>query len=306
MAGLKTKPPVAKAPVKGKKPAAAPAPGNQNYTGLNPDQNTLVNQRTVGDTQLGSAANNSLGSAVQNYSQPLDYSKLPSAPVTGDYNNWVQSQMQNYDSAYDARMKPVESQQNEDFEQQMANRGIPMGSDLYNQQKAQLQQSQGDNRTQAYASDQGQAVAGASQLFDVGTQARSNALGEATQQRNAPLNDYNQLLAAQSPMAMQNLAYSQTLGSQNNQTTDSIKASQQGYHGSGGGSSGAAGLGGYQGTGMSFQDYLNAQNQSKLALQQGLNTLNPPPTTPSYGAQIGGSILGTGLGILGSYAVKNL
>ncbi len=98
-------------------------------------------------------------------------------------------------------------------------------------------------------------------------------------------------MAGRSGMDMQNLGYSQAYNLQQTQP-----------RGGGGGGGGAAGLGGYGGTGMSFQDYLNAQNQSKLALQQGLNALNPQAKGPSYGSQLFGQALGTGLGLAGAYA----
>lgn len=246
---------------------------------------SLLTQRTQGDAALGQAANAMTDQINQNYSQPFDFQKYNDmAPVQGDYQNWVNTQMGNYNNAYDQRMNPVNAQQSQDFEQEMANRGIPMGSTLYNQQKELMMQGQNDARTQAYASGQGQAIQGAQGLFNVGSQAQQNAYNMGQAQRNQPLTDYSNLYGAQS-------TYAQQEGLQNNQAQNALMVAKNSPRGGGGGG-GGSGLGGYNGTGLSFQDYMNAQNQSKLALQQGLNALNPQPQTPNPYASMGGSILG--------------
>ncbi len=270
----------------------------QSLPGLTKQQNANINQRQSADNSLGTAANGQLQAISNNFSQPFDYNSLPAAPVTGDYNNWVSSQMGNYNKAFDDRNTPVFKQQADDFEQQMANRGIPMGSDLYNQQKGLMVQGQNDAREQAYAANQGQAVQSAESLYKVGTDARSQAYTMAQARRNQPLADFNSLYASQSGMDNQNLKYSQGLDLQNNQEASQM-AIMKATPRSGGGKGSGSGAGGYGGTGLSYQDYLNTQNQSKLQLQQGLNALNPQPQAPSYGAQLGGSLLssvGQGLG----------
>lgn len=296
MAALMTKPPVAK-----KKPGKKnPGKGVEKYTGLNKSQNKLVNQQMQRDQRFGDQADGMMGAIEQSYAQPFDWEQLPAAPVQGDYQGWIDSQMKGYNEAFDQRMNPQFQQQLGDFEQQMANRGIPMGSELYNREKSRIEQSQNDARTQAYAAGQGQAISGASQLFNIGTSARGNALQEGLQERNMPLNEYNNLIAAQSPMGTSSLAFSQQKELQA-QAEKNQRWLSQNQHTGGGGGGGGSGLGGYQGTGMSFQDYLNAQNQSKLALQQGMNALTPQQQVPSYGGQIAGGLLGVGAGILGNY-----
>lgn len=271
--------------------------GPANYQGLTKDQSAVINQRQGQDLQLGDYAGGQMQGIQDAYSQPFDWNQGPAAPVTGDYNQWVNQQMGNYNSAYDSRMKPVEAQQNDDFEQQMANRGIPMGSQLYNQQKQQLLQSQNDARTQAYASGQGQAVSSAQGLFNVGTQAHGNALSEAMSKRNMPLNEYNQIMAAQSGQGAQNLAYSQTLGAQNNAASQQIRAAKAMPHGGGGGGGGGGAMWQQYGfkSPQEYDAYKTAQARSNAQWDYANN--------PQYRQPQQASGWATGLGgILGGFA----
>lgn len=260
----------------------------QGLKGLTKGQNANINQAQGFDNRLGEVAGQQFDRINQNFQQPFDYSQLPSAPVTGDYNNWVNSQMQNYNNAFDQRMNPVFKQQNEDFEQQMANRGIPMGSELYNQEKNRMAQSQNDARTQAYASGQGQAIQGAQGLFNVGTQARGNALNEAMQQRYQPLADYNALMGARSGMDEQNLGFSQQMQLQNN----AARLAKQ--NGGGGGPTPSWTQQGF-GSFAEQAAFNDARQRDMMQFESSLNRANQPKQ-PSYGAQLGGGILGSVLG----------
>lgn len=291
-AGILSKPPAKP------KPKGKGAPKAQNLKGLTGDQNQAINDRQSQDASLQGIAGGQLGAIQGAYSQPFDWNQGPASPITGDYKGWVDSQMQNYNSAFDKRMAPIEKQQNDDFEQMMANRGIPVGSNLYNQQKSQLLQSQNDARTQAYASGQGQAIQGAESLFNVGTQAHGNAISEAMSKRNMPLNEYNMINAAQSPMMMQNLGYAQTLGAQNNQAKNQIMVNKQSPHGGGGGGGGAgpvwqqAGFPSYQ----DYQAYQTAQNRANQMWEFQNNPQYRQPKSPSPWASAGGLLGGAIIG----------
>lgn len=279
-AGIAAKPPVAKSKAKAK--AAAPkVPTNQH----------LLDQRASGDQALGNTANGLDGQISQSYSQPFDYKKYQDmAPVQGDYNNWVNTQMKNYNDAYDQRTNPVNHQQDVDFDQKMANSGIPVGSDLYNQQKSLEQQGQNDARTQAYASGQGQAVQSAAQLFDVGTQSQQNAYGMAQDQRSQPLKDYSALYGAQSP-------YYQTIGGQNNQAANQLMVNQKSP--SGGGPTGGGTPPIWQQYGFSNPQEYDAYKTQQARDQATWSFQNDPqyakPKTASPYAQLGGGLLGAGL-----------
>lgn len=191
---------------------------SQKLPGLTPQQNQGIDQRQGGDLSLGADANQQLAGIQQNFSTPFDYSKYEAMdPTQGDYNNFLNTQMQNYTNSYNTQMDPIIQQQSNDFEQQMAEQGIPVGSDLYNQQKNLMQQSQANAANTAFANDQSQAVTSAQGEFNVGTQAQQNALSLGQAAYNQPLTNYNALYGAQSGMNNTDLGYSQGLVSQNNQ-----------------------------------------------------------------------------------------
>lgn len=263
-------------------------------------QQGVLEQQEYGDQQLGGIANEQLPEIQQSFQDPFDYGKYEAmAPVTGDYNEWVDSQMQNYNKAFDDRMNPQFAQQTESFEQQMANRGIPMGSELYNREKSRMEQGHNDARTQAYAQNQGQAIEGAQSLFNVGTAAQQNALGLGQAARYGSLNDYNALTGAQSGFQQQQYLQDDAQKAQMQQLKFAAK-----NRGGGGAPVPAwqqAGFSSYQDM-IGFEDARNRgnsmwsfQNDPRYQQEQG----------PSTGSQVGGAILGTGLNLLGQYASKN-
>lgn len=269
------------------------------FKGLTGSQNKLINQRQGSDIALGNFANTLTPDIYSNFSQDFDWNALPTSPVSGDFNDWRQQQIDQTYGDYTKRLDLQFKQEMNDFEQQMANRGIPMGSELYNQQKGLLQQRQSDARNSALTQAEQIAGQNASQFFNVGTTAQQNAYNMALNKKNMPLADYNALMASQSGMGTQNLGYSQNMTLQQQQL-DAQKAMQAAQLAASMKMAGMnQGLGGYNGTGMSYQDYLNTTNQSNLNYAQQMQ--NMQPSGPSYGAQIGGGILGVGAGILGSY-----
>lgn len=275
----------------------------QNLPGLTPEQNQTINQRQQADISIGNAANAMLGNINDAYSQPFDWNSLPQSPVQGDYDQWVNDQMSQYNAAYDARNNPVFQQQNQDFEQQMYNRGIPIGSKQYNAEKSRLEQSQADQRQQAYAANQSNAVASAGQLFNVGTLAHSNALSDAMTQRNLPLTEFNALYAARAPYDMQNLGYAQQKQLQQDQFAQQKWMLQHTPHGGGGGGGGSSYA--WQQYGFAspqeYDAYQDARNQANQMFQYQNDPRYRTPSSPSMGSQILGGALGVGAGILGGY-----
>jgi hypothetical protein len=172
-----------------------------------PAQQSVLQQQEVGDQQLGGIANEMLPEIQQSFQDPFDYGKYEAmAPVQGDYQGWVDSQMQNYNKAFDDRMNPVFQDQDENFRQRMANEGIAFDENpesKYQKQYRSMMQQQNDARTQAYAQNQGQAIEGAQSLFNVGTAAQQNALGLGQAARYGSLNDFNALRGAQSGFQQQ-------------------------------------------------------------------------------------------------------
>lgn len=249
-------------------------PKPQKLAGLTDQQNDSINQRQDADLQLGDVANDQLGQIEKDFSNPYDFSQLPQAPtqvdwgsvpdapnapdwsqvtqgpVSGDYNKWRQEQIDSTYADFDKRNQKDFARENADFEQQMANRGIPMGSKQYNDEKTRLEQSQGDRRSSAMVQAQGIAGQNASQFADVGFQAHSASMGDQLSQfdigqqrhntgmsdaqtrygagqqawqdayqrgqiqRGQALQDFNSLYGSRSGMDTQNIGFSQGLAMQ--------------------------------------------------------------------------------------------
>ena len=326
---------------------AAPAPqGPQALPGLTEGQNSLINQRQGQDQQLGNMAGTALTNTQQDLSQPFDwnnqnyalpnspdYSGVSQIPGGSDYNQWRQQQIDLSNQAFENRFAPVFKQQNDDFEQQMQNRGIPVGSDLYNKQKSALQQSQSDQRLQSQSAAMNQAANDASSFanvgfqahntgmqdvntkYDAGVTAANNNLTRAQQARYGNLNEYNQLAGAQSGMGMQNLGYSQNYNMQQMQNANNaaLQNDQQAHErwmmqntprGGGGGGGGAGPV--WQQYGFSSPMEYDAYKTAQARDQQMWQWNNQPkaPSGPSTTSQVGGAILGTGLNLLGQYLLK--
>jgi hypothetical protein len=99
---------------------------------------------------------------------PFDTSALPSTGFNPS---------QSYQDAYMQRLQPQITQNREALQQQLANKGIDIGSTAYD--RAMQSQAQRENDLLAAATTQG---------FGVGQQARQSALQEQAYLRNEPLN----------------------------------------------------------------------------------------------------------------------
>lgn len=274
--------------------------GGKRMDGLNKAQQTAINQRQEADIGLGNQANAMMPRIEEAYANPYDFSQLPSAPVSGDFNNWRQSQIDAANQDFENRMNPMFKQQSDDFEQQMANRGIPMGSALYNQQKEQLMKTQNDQRQSMLSSAMGQAGQNAEQFFNVGTQARGNALNEGLMQRNMPLNEFNALYGARSGMDMQNLGYTQARGMANLQ--GQIQRSMP--RGGGGGGGGAGPMWQQYGFSNPMEYDAYRTNQAREQAMWEWNNQPKGPKGPSAGSILGGQALGTGLALGMNYLMS--
>jgi hypothetical protein len=251
------------------------------YEGLTKNQSASINQRLGQDIALGDYAGGLMPKVWDSYSQDFDWEGLPSAPVSGDFNQWRQGQIDSTYGDFTRRMDPQFARQSEDFEQQMANRGIPVGSDLYNQQKGLLNQQQSDARQSALVAAQGLAGQNAGQFFDIGSRAREGALTEGMTRRDMPLSDIGKLYSLRSPMDQQNLAFSQAKHLQDTQYHPPVFGPADPYMGFGSAENKWA-----------AEDARNRANQ----LWQWQNQPKPPKG-PSTGSQIAGGILGAGLNI---------
>jgi len=138
---------------------------------LAPAQQQLLDYQNQASLGLGQLTNKGLGYVSNMLDNPFDTSKL----VSTGFNP-----SQSYQDAYMQRLAPQLQQGRERLDQQLANQGIPIGSEAYD--RAMMQQAQRENDLLAAATTQG---------FGVGQQARQQGLQEQAYLRNEPLNTLN-------------------------------------------------------------------------------------------------------------------
>jgi len=184
--------------------------GNPTWTAtqsLAPDQQKLLdiqNQLSIGTGQLGQKG---LGYVENMINQPFDTSKL----VSTGFNP-----SQSYQDAYMQRLKPQIEQGREALATQLANSGIPVGSEAYN--RAMMTQGQKENDLLAAATTAG---------FGVGQQARQQGFNELAYQRNEPINTLN---AVRSGAQVQSPTFVNPAMQANTAGPDILGATQMGYN----------------------------------------------------------------------------
>ena len=155
-----------------------PRTGAPTYTqnvSLSPDAQAAVSNTQATQAGLSGLQRQALGGVAGTLSgNPFDQSKLPSMPI--DAGTTAQQAIMN-------RLNPTIDLQNKQFEAEMANRGIPVGSDAYNAARLPLMQQQNDQYSQA-------ALYG----INAQEQARQQAIEQQGYYANAPLNYLNALM----------------------------------------------------------------------------------------------------------------
>ena len=140
-------------------------------TSLAPEQQELLNAQNRTSLGLSNLADEGLGYVANMLKNPFDTSSLPSTGF---------DPAQTYQDAYMQRLRPQIEQGREALNVDLANRGIPIGSEAY--KRAMMSQSQRENDLLASATTAG---------FNVGDTARKSALSEQAYLRNEPLNTLN-------------------------------------------------------------------------------------------------------------------
>jgi hypothetical protein len=207
--------------------------GNPTWTAtqsLSPVQQQLLDYQNQSSLGLGQLAGKGLGYVSDMLDTPFDTSKLPSTGFNPS---------QSYQDAYMQRLAPQIQQGREALNVDLANRGIPIGSEAY--KRAMQSQSQRENDLLLGATTQG---------FGVGQQARQQGLQEQAYLRNEPLNTLN---AVRTGSQVQGPTFVNSANQANTAGADILGATQMGYNAQ----MGAA----------------NAQNAANNAMTQGLFSL---------------------------------
>ena len=151
------------------------AQGNPTWTAttsLSDVGQQLLNNQNQTSLGLGSAINSQLGNVQNTMSQPFN----PNLPQVGINAG------QNYQDAAMSRLAPQISQQRELLNNQLANQGIPVGSQAW--QTAQMNQGQKENDLYAANTTQG---------FNTGLAANQQAYNQAQTNYNMPINTLSAL-----------------------------------------------------------------------------------------------------------------
>ena len=162
-------------------------------TTLDPAQQAIVDQQTAISGSLNTLAGDQLGRVSTALADPFSYEGMPAAP-TAD----AAARQQAIDAMYGqatSRLDPRFSQEQTQLQTDLANQGIGVGSDAYNN----ALESFGRTKNDAYTSALNQATIGGgaeqSRLFGLQGSQRERAIQEYAQQRNAPLNEVSALMS---------------------------------------------------------------------------------------------------------------
>jgi hypothetical protein len=161
------------------------------------------NQTSLG---LGGTINAQLGQVQNTMGQGFN----PNLPSTG------MNPSQSYQDAYMQRLKPQIDQSREALSNQLANSGIPVGSEAYN--RAMMTQGQKENDLLAAATTQG---------FGVGQQANQQAYNQQLTNYNLPLNTLN---ALRTGAQVQNPTFQNAPQQATTSGADILGATQMGYN----------------------------------------------------------------------------
>jgi hypothetical protein len=174
---------------------------------LSPQQQQLLDYQNQASIGLGRLAGKGLGYVENMLNTPFDTTKLPSTGFNPS---------QSYQDAYMQRLAPQLEMGRDQLQQQLANKGIDIGSKAY--ENAMRMQQQRENDLLAAATTQG---------FGVGQQARQQALTEQAYLRNEPLNTLSAVRTGAQVTGPQfvNSAQQATTGG-----ADILGASQMGYN----------------------------------------------------------------------------
>jgi hypothetical protein len=207
----------------------------------------LLNNQNQASLGLGSTINSALGRTQEMMGQGFN----PNLPQVGINAG------QNYQDAAMQRLAPQLQQSREALNNQLANSGIPVGSEAYN--RAQMNQAQKENDLYAANTTQG---------FNTGLQANQQAFGQEMTKYNMPLNT---LSALRSGAQVQNPTFQNAPQQATTSGADVLGASQMGYNAQMGGfnaanaaqsnfNSGLMGLGGTLGAAAIMSDIRTKEN----------------------------------------------
>lgn len=162
---------------------------------LSPEQQQIYEQGVQGDIQLNQLGLDQLGRVRDAVSTPFTLDQFGQAPTADSayrdqiYNSIIQ------------RNQPQQDQQRAALEQRLANQGIGIGSEAYNDAMDQFGRNVNDFSLAAQAQSGNEEA----QQYGLSSQAYQQAISNALLQRQQPLNEYAQFTGAANNFVSPNL-----------------------------------------------------------------------------------------------------
>lgn len=195
---------------------------------LSPAEQQIMDQSNANIQQQGKTANTALGAVNQQFQTP--YNLAGNVPQTPSQQDLMGNLQNTQDALYGKQTQYLDPQFNQAQDQlksQLANQGIPMGSQAYTTAMDNLARQ----KQQAYGDARDSAIAGGtqaqSQLAQTGLQNQAQAAQLYSQQYAAPLQYYNSLMTGTQP----NLPQFQGLNPSSAAPTNVLQAYNQQYQG---------------------------------------------------------------------------
>lgn len=176
-------------------------------TSLSPEQQQLLDIQNKTSIDLGNLQNKGLSYVGDMISKPFDTSTLPQVGINAG---------EDYSSAIMRRLQPQLQMEQKSFDQKMANSGIPVGSEAYQNAKRMFDMSQSDRLVAAQTGGIG-----------VGLQANQQGFSQAGYMRNEPINTLN---AIRSGSQVTNPTFQSVPQQATTQGADILGATQAGYN----------------------------------------------------------------------------
>jgi len=176
-------------------------------TALSPEQQQLLNIQNKTSIDLGNLQNKGLSYVEDMISKPFDTSVLPQVGINAG---------EDYSAAIMRRLQPQLQMEQKSFDQKMANSGIPVGSEAYENAKRMFDMSQNDRLVAAQTGGIG-----------VGLQANQQGFSQAGYMRNEPINTLN---AIRSGSQVTNPTFQSVPQQATTQGADILGATQAGYN----------------------------------------------------------------------------
>jgi len=184
--------------------------GNPTWTAttkLSPDQQQLLDMQNQTSIQLGGLQQKGLGYVENMINKPFGTDTLPQVGINAG---------ENYSDAIMRRLQPQLQMEQKSFNQQMANQGIPVGSEAYANAKRQFDMTQNDRLVAAQTGGIG-----------VGLQANQQGFNQLGYMRNEPINTLN---AIRSGSQVTNPTFQSVPQQATTQGADILGATQAGYN----------------------------------------------------------------------------